>query len=177
MSTYEARYPIGEFIPPQKYNSTVLKEHMNMIRALPEEMAAAVSGLSDDQLDTPYREGGWTLRQVVHHVADSHINAYCRYKLTITENEPSILPYDQDKWAETADSLTLPAEVSLRLLHAIHERWHTSMAQLEEEIWQAKFYHPEHDTTFTLYQLAANYAWHGKHHCRHITALREAKNW
>jgi hypothetical protein len=177
MNTQKLRYPIGEFMIPQKYNSGQLKEHITSIRDLPGQLMAAISGLSEGQLDTSYRDDGWTLRQVIHHVADSHINAYCRFKLAVTEDEPSILPYDQNKWAESTDSLTLHVDVSLRLLTALHERWYNSMIQLNEQDWERRFYHPEHDNTFTLYQLAANYAWHGEHHCRHITDLRGRMNW
>ena len=139
-------------------------------------MRSAVSGLSDAQLDTPYRDGGWTVRQVVHHVPDSHVNSYIRFKFALTENEPTIKPYDENLWATLIDATTLPVEPSLRLLEGLHERWAAFLRSLSEADVKRKFTHPEIGT-ITVDQYISLYAWHSKHHVAHITTLREMKGW
>ncbi|RYZ24302.1 MAG: putative metal-dependent hydrolase, partial [Chitinophagaceae bacterium] len=133
--------------------------------------------LNDAELDTPYRPEGWTVRQVVHHLADSHINAYCRFKLGYTEDIPTIRPYEESLWATTTDVQHLPVNVSITLLHALHQRWHEFLKNLTEVDLQKTVYHPEVKKQFTLWELVGSYAWHGRHHTAHITSLRERMNW
>ena len=150
---------------------------LNDIAAAPARMREAVAGLDDAQLDTPYREGGWTLRQVVHHVPDSHLNAYCRLKLTLTEQEPVIRPYDESLWARLDDSRTTPIAVSLTLLESLHARWMEIFRSLTPEDYRRTFRHPEHDGIQTLDWLVAMYSWHGRHHVGHITSTRQRLGW
>ncbi len=137
----------------------------------------AVENLDKSQLDTPYRTGGWTVHQLVHHVADSHINAYVRFKLALTEDNPAIKPYDEASWAELPDTKNLPINISLTLLHALHERWYQLMYDMNDIQWQRTVYHPERKKTLTLWQLLKSYSWHSRHHAAHITQLRERMNW
>ena len=139
-------------------------------------MRAAVAGLTPEQLDTPYRPGGWTVRQVVHHVPDSHINSYVRFKLALTEEEPTIKPYDEARWAKLADTATTPVEVSLTLLDSLHSRWVPLLQSLTEADFARQFRHPELGMV-RLDRNLALYAWHGKHHVAHITSLRERMGW
>lgn len=171
----DPRYPIGRFVRPQVLTAeerlTVIRE----IAAAPAALAGMVDGLSAEQLDTPYREGGWTVRQLVHHVADSHLNAYIRFKLGLTEDTPTICAYKQDRWAETSDN-ALPAQLSLEVLSGVHRRWGALLDAMREADWQRTIRHPESGVQ-TLEQLAALYAWHGRHHVAHIKALRETRGW
>jgi len=144
--------------------------------ALPHRFRNAVSGLSDTQLSTPYRDGGWTVRQLIHHVPDSHLNAYIRCKLALTEDSPTIKPYDQEAWANLADSALTPAEVSLSLLEAVHTRWVTLLRALTPDDFQRKFNHPETGVQ-SVDSTVAFYAWHGNHHLGHITAVWERMRW
>jgi len=146
------------------------------IAQAPAKLRAAVEGLSPEQLDTPYRPGGWTVRQVVHHVPDSHLNSYCRFKLALTEDEPTIKAYHEDRWAELDDSRSAPIEVSLAMLESLHKRWVLLMKSLAPADFARTFRHPE----IGLVSLAKNvclYAWHGRHHAAHITSLRERMGW
>ncbi|HLI30711.1 MAG TPA: putative metal-dependent hydrolase, partial [Terriglobia bacterium] len=146
------------------------------IEEVPARLRAAVKGLSDAQLDTPYREGGWTVRQVVHHLADSHMNSYVRFRLALTESEPTIKTYDQTRWAELRDARTAPVEPSLALLESLHKRWVLLLKSLEAADFSRTFRHPDRGT-MTLDQNLALYAWHGRHHVAHITSLRERMGW
>ena len=137
------RFPIGRFSPPATSLPGIRAAHIHTLRLLPERLRAAVSGLSDSQLDTPYREGGWTVRQVVHHVADSHVNSYVRFKLALTEDWPTIKPYDEAAWANLADSRLLPVEVSLNLIEALHGRWVGLLESLSEDDFHKGYEHPE----------------------------------
>jgi hypothetical protein len=139
-------------------------------------LRAALNGLSEPQLDAPYRAGGWTVRQVVHHVPDSHLNAYVRFKLALTEYEPTIKPYAEDRWAELADTKSTPIEVSLVLLESLHDRWVRLLRSLSGEDWRRQFRHPELGVV-PLEKNVALYAWHGKHHVAHVTQLRKRMNW
>jgi uncharacterized damage-inducible protein DinB len=139
-------------------------------------LRAAVRGLSETQLDTEYRPGGWTVRQVVHHMPDSHLNSYVRFKLALTEDEPTIKPYAEDRWAELADSKATPVEVSLTLLDSLHDRWVRLLRPLGEEEWKRTFRHPSLGP-MTLEKTLALYAWHGRHHVAHITELRKRMSW
>ena len=161
---------------PAQVTSAARAEAVREIAATPEKLCAAVKGLNDRQLDTPYREGGWTVRQVVHHVADSHLNAYVRLRLALTETEPTIRPYDEAAWAKLEDAEHAPVEVSLRLIGPLHERWVRLLQSLKTEDFVRKLVHPEHGAR-TVDWLAQLYAWHGRHHTAHITELRKQKGW
>lgn len=169
-------YPIGKFKPESNLSPQRREELIAQIAEAPARMRAAVQVLSPQQLDTPYRPQGWTVRQVIHHVPDSHMNAYIRFKLALTESEPTIKPYEQQLWAELADSRQTPIETSLTLLECLHQRWALLLKSMADGDWQRTFRHPELgivrlDTNLALY------AWHGRHHAAHITGLRERMGW
>ena len=170
-------YPIGKFQFPRRITSEDLKKWLGEIAGTPRAVREAVAGLSEAQLDTRYRPGGWTVRQVVHHLVDSHINAYIRLRLAQTEETPTIRPYDQDRSAALADSATGPVDVSLDLLETLHRRWVMVVESLSEEEMKRAFFHPELDTNVSIETLLAMYAWHGNHHVAHITRLREREGW
>jgi uncharacterized damage-inducible protein DinB len=173
----DPRYPIGQF----KYDGVVSAEarrcRIDEIARTPAALREAVAGLRPAQLETPYREGGWTVRQVVHHLPDSHLNAYVRFKLALTEDAPLVKPYDQGRWAELDDSRTVPVEVSLRLLEALHERWVAVLRAMTPEDWRRAYRHPEYERLITLDEVLAMYAHHGRHHVAQITGLRERRGW
>ena len=171
------RYPIGKFRFPEAVSTAERNTFVEQIAQAPERLRAAVSGLGDAQLDTPYRPGGWTVRQVVHHVPDSHLNSYTRFRLALTEEEPTIKPYREDQWAELPDARTAPVEVSLRLLECLHSRWVALLRSLTDAQWKRKFRHPDLGGLITLEQNAALYAWHSGHHVAHIANLRERMGW
>ena len=168
-------YPIGKFERQSSYSSAERAELIQALRQLPEQMRQAVAGLTEAQLETPYRQGGWTVRQVVHHVPDSHLNAYVRFKLALTEDNPTIKPYNESAWARLPDS-SLPLEVSLALLEALHWRWVSLLQTLPETVWHRTFLHPA-SGEFRLETSLALYAWHSKHHLAHILTLRQQQNW
>jgi len=172
----DPRYPIGKF----QYGGTPTEEQklvfVQEIAHATEKLRAAVKGLSDTQLDTPYRPGGWTVRQVVHHVPDSHMNAYVRFKLALTEDDPTIKTYKEARWAELADTKATPLDVSLTLLDSLHNRWVRLLQSLSAEDWKRTFRHPELGP-MTLEKTLALYAWHGRHHVAHITELRKQMSW
>jgi uncharacterized damage-inducible protein DinB len=172
----DLRYPIGEFEPVANLTDEQRGQFIGQIAETPWRLAAAVAGLNPQQLDTPYRPGGWTVRQLIHHVPDSHMNAYVRFKLALTEDEPVIKPYDEARWVELADSKSTPPEVSLALLDNLHKRWVALLLSIEPADWARKFRHPERGT-MTLDDTLALYAWHGRHHAAHITSLRERNGW
>ncbi len=172
----DLRYPVGKFNYNGALTETQKAAFLNDIAETPAKLRAAVSGLSDSQLDTPYRPGGWTVRQVVHHVPDSHMNSYVRFKLALTEDEPTIKPYAEDRWAELADSKSTPIEVSLTLLDSMHDRWVRLLRSLTPEEWKRTFRHPDLGP-MTLEKTLALYAWHGRHHVAHITELRKRMAW
>jgi hypothetical protein len=172
----DQRYPIGEFTwngPNTPEKRTQLIED---IAVAPQRLRKAISGLTEEQLNTPYRDGGWTVRQVVHHLPDSHMNSYIRFKLALTELEPTIKPYDEAKWAQLIDARNAPVEPSLRLMDGLHHRWAVLLQSLCSEDVQKKFTHPEMGVV-SIDQYIALYAWHGKHHVAHITSLRERQGW
>ena len=172
----DARYPIGKFHfdgPPSEEQRAIF---INDIEQAPAALHAAVKGLTLEQLDTPYREGGWTVRQVAHHVPDSHINAYVRFKLALTEDEPTIKPYAEDRWAQLTDTQSTPVEVSLALLESLHTRWVTLLRSLRPEDWKRTFRHPELGLV-SLEKNLAIYSWHGRHHVAHVTELRKRMGW
>jgi uncharacterized damage-inducible protein DinB len=172
----DLRYPIGKF----HFDGPSTKDHRDKliddIAAAPSNLHAAVKRLSEQQLDTPYRPDGWTVRQVAHHVPDSHLNAYVRFKLALTEEEPTIKTYAEDRWAQLADTQTTPVEVSLQLLDSLHDRWVRLLRSLHTEDWKRSFRHPELGTV-SLEKSLALYSWHGRHHVAHITSLRERNGW
>jgi len=176
MDTPDLRYPVGEFRFPESVGAQELAGFVDQIAEAPTHMRAAVAGLNDAQLDTPYRPGGWTVRQLAHHVPDSHINSYTRFRLALTEDEPVIKPYDEKRWTELADVQTVPVEVSLALLENLHARWVPLMRSLSDTEWKRSFRHPEIGV-LRLEQNAALYAWHGRHHVAHVTRLRERMGW
>jgi hypothetical protein len=167
------RYPIGP--PETEISSSGRSEHLAAIRSLPERFAAAYRGLDVAQLETPYREGGWTLRQVAHHVADSHMNAWVRMKLALTEEWPVIKPYNEKLWAETAET-TGPIEVPLGLLTALHLRMSDLLDRLQPQDWARGYVHPERGRT-SMEQVVTLYSWHGRHHTAHVLGLRERMGW
>jgi hypothetical protein len=169
-------YPIGQFAYTKPLTYVQRTAAIDTIQEAPAQLRAAVHGLSPQQLDTPYRHGGWTVRQVVHHVPDSHANAFIRTKLALTEDEPAIKPYDEKRWAELADARLTPIETSLVLLEAIHERWNYVLREMRESDFTRTLRHPEHGLR-SLDWLVALYAWHGRHHVAHITRLREREGW
>jgi hypothetical protein len=175
--TDDLRYPIGRFVIPEVYTEELRRGWIGELTALPRLANAAVAGLDDRRLDTPYRPDGWTVRQVVHHLPDSHLNAYMRFRLALTEQEPTIRPYYEDRWAELPDARQAPVEVSLALLEALHARWVTLLRTIGSDDWLRIFVHPEHGRRMTLNETLAMYAWHGRHHVAHITALRQREGW
>jgi uncharacterized damage-inducible protein DinB len=169
------RYPIGRFNRPASSDAATRAAHIQTICALPEQLRAAVSGLSDAQLDTPYRDGGWTVRQVVHHFADSHANSFIRFKLALTEDCPAIKAYDEVAWANLADS-KIPIDSSLMFIDGLHQRWVLLLESMTEEDFQKCYVNPE-SVQQNLGLALAIYAWHCAHHTAHITALRARKGW
>lgn len=172
----DLRYPIGQY-EPKVYTNELKEQWLADLHFLPIAIEAAVNNLDERQLQTPYRNEGWTVHQVVHHVADSHINAYCRFKLGYTEDKPTIRTYEEKLWATTADVQHLPINISITLLHALHLRWHEFLKSFSENDWERKVYHPEHKKEFTLWHLLGMYSWHGRHHVAHINNLRERMGW
>jgi len=172
----DMRFPVGKFHYDGPLTPEQQKSFLEAIAQTPAQLRAAIKGLSDSQLDTPYRPEGWTVRQVVHHVPDSHLNAYVRFKLALTEEDPTIKPYAEDRWAELADTKATPVEVSLTLTDSLHDRWVRLLRSLVPEQWKRTFRHPEMGP-MTLEKTLALYAWHGRHHVAHITELRKRMSW
>ncbi len=172
----DLRYPIGTYEPPANITDADLDRWIGQIESLPAEMRVAVDGLTDAQLDTPYRAEGWTVRQVVHHVGDSHLNAIARLKLTLTEDTPTIRTYKEAAWAELAD-YAMPVEVTLSFLDRLHARWTTVLRSLDRADFERLLYHPEAEQTMRLSRLTGLYAWHGRHHVAHINGLRTREGW
>jgi uncharacterized damage-inducible protein DinB len=171
----DLRYPIGKFDTNFELSPTSRAARIQTLKELPDKLAAAVNGLTDEQLDTQYRPGGWTVRQTAHHVPDSHANALIRFKLALTEDAPMIRPYFEDRWALLGDA-KLPVDVSLRLISAVHERWVALLESMTEEDFNRKLIHPE-SGDWTLDGFLALYDWHSKHHTAHITSLRDRMGW
>lgn len=174
----DLRFPIGKFSRPT--DALSLSQRKAMIDAIaqtPADLREAVKGFSEEQLDTPYRPNGWTVRQVVHHLPDSHMNAYCRFKFGLTEDLPTIKPYDEAKWAELEDGRSKLVEESLELLDSLHARWVYLLRRMQPPDFARKLNHPEWDAPLSLDVMLALYAWHGKHHVAHVTSLRERAGW
>jgi hypothetical protein len=172
----DLRYPIGEFKFEGPLTDAERRAFVDTIEETPARMRAAVAGLTEAQLDTPYRPDGWTVRQVVHHVPESHLTSYTRFKLAITEDEPTIKPYFEDRWAELDDARQAPIALSLDLLDALHGRWIWFLRSLKEKDFERTFRHPEIGIVSVDKNIAL-YAWHGRHHVAHITSLRERMGW
>ena len=172
----DVRYPIGKFEKPQNATPQDRQQWIQAIESAPGQLRQAVEGLSEEQLDTPYRPEGWTIRQVVHHITDSHLNGYVRTKWTLTEDNPAIKAYDQALWAESPEARTGNVELSLPLLESLHRRWSEVLHSFEPDTWSRTFQHPQGGDV-SLDVNVALYAWHGAHHIAHITTLRERMGW
>ena len=172
----DLRYPVGPFKFDGPSNDQQRIAFIDQIEETPAKLRAAVQGLTEEQIDTPYRPDGWTVRQVVHHVPESHMNAYIRFKLAITEDNPTIKPYFEDRWAQLDDAQTAPVDLSLNLLDSLHRRWVLFLRSLNGNDFQRSFQHPELGA-MTVDKNLALYAWHGRHHVAHITSLRDRMRW
>ncbi len=173
MNPERLRYPVGRFQPPERISAGDRARYIAAIEAAPFGFREAASALSPKQLDTPYREGGWTARQVIHHVPDSHMNAYIRFKLALTETDPVVKPYDEAAWARLGDVVAVPVETSLALLESLHQRWVALMRSLTEEDWKKRYIHPEPKSDVgPLDVVLAMYAWHCDHHLAHVKSVK-----
>jgi len=169
----DLRYPIGRY-EPKPYSEELKKEWLGNIRQLPTELEYAVQNLDADQLQSPYREGGWTIHQLVHHVADSHMNAYVRFKLALTEDDVTVKSYEEQLWAELADVKALPVNISITLLHALHARLYAAIRDLRVDQWNRTLNYPGKPAPVSIWFLLGMYSWHGKHHTAHILSYRKA---
>jgi hypothetical protein len=174
---YKLKYPIGPMPVQTEFSSKEISDNIKTIEDFPDKLRKAVETLTEEQLDTLYRPGGWSIRQVVHHVGDSHLNVFIRIKLALTEDTPTIKPYFEDRWAELADYKDTPIEVSLDLLDSLHKRFIVLLRSLTPEQMKRRFNHPEHNKKFSVEELINIYAWHSKHHLAHITGLKERMGW
>ena len=172
----DVRYPVGKWSPSKSIDADTRRRLIEEIDALPGQLGAAVAGLDDSRLDTPYRPEGWTPRQIVNHVMDSHLNAYIRFKLAVTEDNPTVKPYDEKTWAETIDGRAASLSTSLPVIDGLHQRWVQFLKSLEQSAFARTLVHPERGS-MTLDDLLQLYAWHGRHHTAHITELRKRENW
>ncbi|MBP7821908.1 MAG: putative metal-dependent hydrolase [Saprospiraceae bacterium] len=177
MNLEALRYPIGRFNATENFNDYGVEHFINQISLLPNKLATLVSDMSQEQLDTPYRESGWTVRQVIHHIADSHMNSYIRFRLALTEDNPTIKPYAEEKWALLEDSCKAPIGWSLQLIDALHRRWVFMLRSMSERDFQKTFFHPESLKKLSLREVVAVYAWHGEHHYEHINQLKIRMGW
>ena len=177
MDIEQLRYPIGQFTVPASISALQLRNYIDDIRYLPAQLELAVQNLDSHQLETPYRPGGWTVNQVVHHVADSHMNALTRVKLALTENNPIIKPYEEHLWAELPDVTATPINMSITLLHALHRRWTALLDSLTAADWQREYYHPGNKGYMPIWQMTNQYNWHGTHHAEQIISLRKRMGW
>jgi len=173
----QVKYPIGRYEKPAGFNPELKKELLGILKALPSWMDASIENLDEAQLEVPYREGGWNIKQVVHHVADSHLNAYVRLRLALTEDNPTVKPYDENAWAMLPDVNVVPVNVSVTMLHAMHRRLVALLEQIPEADWQKTYYHPDHKRNFPVWEVVALYAWHSRHHTAHIQELRLRMGW
>lgn len=167
------RYPIGPFEWEKQYSPEEISQMIKTIESFPSRLKALLAGMKDEHLDKQYREGGWTVRQVVHHLADSHLNAYVRFKLVLTEDKPTIKPYNEKAWAELIDSKTLPVSISLGILSGIHARWTAILNVMDNESFNRTLFHPEHMKMHTLIEMLAMYTWHCNHHYEHIQLVKK----
>ncbi len=177
MTSAELSFPIGRFEKPKEITPDILRSYISDISTFPERIRKAVEHLSEEQLDTPYRPDGWTIRQVVNHCADSHMNSLTRLKLALTEDNPTIKPYYEDRWAALPDSKDMPIEPALKMLEGIHERWTVLLNSMTKVQLERTFIHPEHGKAFRLDENIGSYAWHCNHHLAHITTLESRMGW
>ncbi len=177
VSLDQLKYPIGKFDYSHVVSFADLGSYIQTIVALPAKLSQLVANFTEAQLDTQYRPEGWTVRQVIHHLADSHANGFIRFKLALTENNPTIKPYIENLWTELADSKTAPIDISLTLLTALHQRWEILLKSMTQADFERKFFHPENQRTYPLRQVLALYAWHGEHHYTHIQSLAQRSGW
>ncbi|OXA86535.1 YfiT family bacillithiol transferase [Flavobacterium hercynium] len=171
------KYPIGKFEFPKEYSPEYISDKIREIESFPTRLKQETIHLTDEQLNTPYRPEGWTVRQVIHHCAESHMNCYIRIKWALTENNPIIKPYDETLWSELPDNLKMPIQPTLTLLEGLHLRLAYIMRNLSDEDLEKSFIHPENNSEYKIKQLIGTYAWHGNHHLAHITSLKKYKNW
>ena len=171
------KYPIGRFKPNEEFTIEQRNQMIDNIKTFPQKLTGIVTELSESQLDTPYRPDGWTVRQLVHHIADSHVNSYVRFRWTMTEDSPVIKAYDQTKWAELPDAKTAPIKLSLNLLKAVHARWTMLMDRMTDEDFKKELAHPEWDNNLSLNVMVQLYSWHCDHHLSHITSLIQREGW
>lgn len=170
-------YPIGKMDVPIEFSPKDFEKNINEIRVLPRILDYCIENLDAAQLQTSYRPGGWTIHQILHHIADSHMNAFIRTKLMLTEDNPTIKPYKQDDWVLTKDVIDVPVNYSITLVHALHHRWVALLSSLDKEQLMLTYYHPEYEKTVALWQVVHTYAWHGKHHAEQIRQLRIRNDW
>lgn len=173
----ELKYPIGRFKAPENYTQETLEQSILIIALFPKKIKESVAHLNEEQLNTPYRPEGWTIRQVVNHCSDSHMNGFIRLKLALTEENPVIKPYLQEQWADLADSNLMPIEAALQILQGVHTRWALVLKSMNNSQWKRRYFHPEKGCDVSLKESAANYAWHCEHHLAHITRLKERMGW
>ena len=171
------KYPQGRFEYGKTYSSADNQKHIAIIEQFPKELNTLVATLTSEQLEKSYRPNGWNAKQIIHHLADSHMNAYCRFKLGLTEDNPTIRLYEEQLWAELSDTQFLPANVSITLLYALHTRWHVLLKHIQGDTWKRSIVHPASKKQMDLWYLMGLYAWHGKHHVAHVTSLRERHGW
>lgn len=176
-TTKDLRYPVGKFSYDGDSSREAIERSIAAVESLPGALRAVVEGLSDEQMNTPYREGGWTPHDVVHHVADSHMNAYIRMKFALTEDAPTIKPYDEAAWARLSDTRVVPAAVSLDLIDSLHARWVALVRGMTDSDFERTYVHPDHKRAVPMREVVALYAWHGRHHTGHIQSLRERNGW
>ncbi|CAN5654333.1 bacillithiol transferase BstA [soil metagenome] len=172
---YNLKYPIGEFKKPEKITREVVNEWIKTLEVFPTKLKKEVEGLNDDQLEMKYRDGGWTIRQIVHHTFDSHVNSYIRFKLAVTEDNPTIRPYNEAPWAELEEAKNGDISLSMPLTEALHKRWTVFLRNMKDEEWKRKLFHPEHNKSFKLNEFCGMYAWHCEHHLAHIRNAKESK--
>jgi hypothetical protein len=176
-NTEQLKYPIGRYEKPGGYTPGLIKEWIGVLKAMPSWMDVCIENLDEHQLKVPYREGGWNIQQVIHHVADSHMNAYIRLKLALTEDNPTVKPYSESAWANLIDTELVPVNISVTILHGLHRRLVVLLEHMQQADWERTYYHPEHNRNFPVWEMVAMYAWHSKHHTAHIQQLRERMNW
>jgi hypothetical protein len=173
---YQLRFPIGECVFEENYSEAAMKQMLLDLETFPERLEMVVQHLSEQQLQTPYRPGGWTINQVIHHCADSHMNMLIRLKLTLSEENPTIKPYLEADWAEMAD-YDLPFNIALTILHPVHRKINQILRALNPEQLNRTYFHPQYQKSFRVYDLICLYAWHGNHHLAHITSLIKRQSW
>lgn len=171
------RYPVGRYAPPDEMNARTRRQAIAVLADFPQQLRLALRKMDDEQFDTPYRPGGWTVRMLTHHLGDSHMNAFLRIRFALTEDRPTIMPYNEDAWAHLHDDMHAPPMWSVQLLEALHARWVMLLQGLDESQWKRAFVHPEHGQQITVEQALFNYAWHCRHHLAHITNLRRRMRW